>query len=125
MHLSIEVVREPSIVVQPAQVRATDIADLEFLVARGTARVGQGLELALAVASDLLGLAQLEVLRHCEVDAAGGAEDFDLLEARAYGFGEVVYLFELRVVRQYMQLIVVSSGVVGMKTGSSRGYSFA
>jgi len=97
VHFPIEVVRQSSIVIQPAQVRATDIADLEFLVTRGPTGVGERLEFALPVGFYLLRLAQLEVLRHGEVDAAGCAEDFDFLQAGAYGFGEVVDLFELRV----------------------------
>ena len=49
MHLAVEVVREPAVVVQPAQVRAADVAHLQLLVARGAGRLGERPELALAV----------------------------------------------------------------------------
>lgn len=48
MHLSEKVIRQPSIVVEATQVRATHIADLQFLMARRTGRILEILQIPLA-----------------------------------------------------------------------------
>jgi hypothetical protein len=48
MHFTEEVVRESTIVVETTEVRATDVTDLELLVAGGTRSIGKGLELPFA-----------------------------------------------------------------------------
>lgn len=62
MHFPVKVIRQSSVIVEPRQVRATDIADLQLLVSRRARRVRQLLELALALLLGVLGLAQLEEL---------------------------------------------------------------
>ena len=89
MHLAIEVVCQPPVVVQPTQIRAAHVADLQLLVARGPARVRQSLELALPVRLDLLRLPQLEMLGDGDVDGADGAERLDLLQRNGDSSAEV------------------------------------
>lgn len=74
-------IRQPAVIVESAQVRAADVAHLEFLVAGGAGGVGEGLEFALAVGADGLSLTELEVLGHGEGDAACAGEDLDFFEA--------------------------------------------
>lgn len=64
MHFSIEMIRQPPIVIQPTQIGTAHIADLEFLVARGPGGVGEGLEFALFLLFRLLGGAHFEEFRH-------------------------------------------------------------
>lgn len=89
MHLSVKVVRQPAVVVEPAEVGAADVADLQLLVARGAGRVGEGLELLFALGLLLAGLADAEELVHGAGDFAHGAENFDFEEAVVDGCREV------------------------------------
>jgi hypothetical protein len=95
MHLAVKVVGEAAIVVEARQVGAADVADLQLLVARGPAGVGQGLELALLVALGLHGLLDAEELLVGARDLGGFAQDFDFEQARLDGLGEVGDLFQL------------------------------
>lgn len=97
MHLTIEVVRQPAIVVEPAEVCAADVADLQLLVARGPAGVGEGLEVSLALLLGLLGLADLEVLLDGARDAPFLGQDGDLEQACVDGLGDVGDLLQQRV----------------------------
>lgn len=87
MHLPIEMIREPTIVIQPAQIRAAHVAHLELLMARRAGGVGQGLELALFFLFGGFGDADFVVLRDGEGDAGGFAEDGDFEEARVDAVG--------------------------------------
>lgn len=95
VHLAVEVVGEAAVVVEPAEVGAADVADLQLLVARGTGRVGEGLELLLAVELGLRGLAHAEELVLGARDFGHGAEDLDFEEAVADGRGEFGDALEL------------------------------
>lgn len=88
-------VRQPPIVIQPTEISATDVTDLEFLVARGPRRVGERLEFALLLLLGLLGGADFEELGQRARDAAFLAEDGDFEEAGVDGAGEVRDLLEL------------------------------
>lgn len=107
VHLAVEVVRQPAVVVEPGEVRAADVADLQLLVARGPRGVGEGLEFALARLLLVLGGADLVELVEGEGDGAGFAQDGDLEEAGVDGFGEVGDLFQL-FCRQFSPLFLKS-----------------
>ncbi len=62
VHLSIEVIRQSSIVVEPRQIRSADVADLQLLVAGWTTGVAEILKLTLAFGLRLRGLAYTEEL---------------------------------------------------------------
>ena len=87
MHLPIKVVRQPAIVIQPRKIRAADVANLELLVARGTARFGERAEFALFVFLGGFGETDLVELGSGEGYAAGVAEDGDFEEAGVDGLG--------------------------------------
>lgn len=89
MHLAVEMVGQAAVVIQPGEVGAADVADLELLVAGGTGGVGEGLELALALHLGLGGLAHLEELVVGAADLAQVAEDLDLLQAAVDGVAQV------------------------------------
>lgn len=95
MHLAVKVVSQPAVVVEPAEVGAADIADLQLLVAGRARGVGQGLELLLALGFLLAGLADAEELVLGAGDFAHGAEDFNFEEAAVNGRCEVRDGFEL------------------------------
>jgi hypothetical protein len=83
VHLSVEVICEAAIVIEATEVCATDVADLEFLVARGPRRIGQRLQLALALRLGLYRLPDPEELVLGAGDFGHGAEDLDFQEAIA------------------------------------------
>lgn len=62
MHLAVKVVGQPAVVVEPAEVGAADVADLQLLVAGRTRRIGEGLEFLFALGFLLAGLAHAEEL---------------------------------------------------------------
>jgi hypothetical protein len=95
MHLSVEVVRQATVVVKSAEVRTADVADLEFLMSRRTRRVGERFELLLTVGFGLRGLADAEQLVLGTGDFAHGTEDFDFEEAVVNGGCEIGDAFEL------------------------------
>ena len=95
MHLSEEMVGQPSVVVQSAQVGAADVADLQFLVTRRTRGILEVLEITLIsfflmlCCSDFVHFIQ----GHC--DRTSFAEDGDLEEASVDSIAEIGDLFEL------------------------------
>ena len=91
VHLPVEMIGQAPVVVEPAEVGAAHVADLQLLVSRGPAGVGQGLELALALGLGGLGLADAEHLVVGAGDLAHLAEDLDLGQARGDGGAEVGY----------------------------------
>ena len=93
MHLAIEMIRESSIVVQPAQIRAADVTDLKFLMTAGTGGVREGFEIAFFLLFGGFGDTDFVVLGHCERDGGGFAQDGDFKQAGVDGCGEVGYLF--------------------------------
>lgn len=78
MHLSKEVIGQTPVIIQPAEVGAANVADLQLLVSTGPRCVGQCFEFPLAILLHLFQLANLEVFRHGGIDAAQLAEDLDL-----------------------------------------------
>lgn len=97
MHLPVEMIRQPPIVVQSTQIRTAHVTDLQLLMPAGARGVGQGFELALFFFFAGLGGADLVELGVCGVDGAGFAQDADFEEAGVDGAGEVGDLFELKV----------------------------
>jgi len=95
MHLPVKMVRQSPIVIQPTEIGATDVADLELLVARGTRRVGERLQFALFLLLGLLGGAHFEEFCQRARYAAFFAKDGNFEEAAVDGAGEVGDLFEL------------------------------
>lgn len=95
MHLPVKVIRQPAVIIQPGQVRATDVADLQLLMARGPRGVRKGLELALFVALGLHGLFDAEEFFVRARHFGGFAKDFDFEESGFDGFREVGDLFQL------------------------------
>ena len=87
VHLSEEVVRQTAVVVQSREISATDVADLQLLVARGTRCILEVLELTLALFLLVLCCANLVQFVEGLRDGAGFAEDRDFEEARVYCFG--------------------------------------
>lgn len=89
MHLSIKVIRQPTVVVQAGEICAADVADLQLLVARRAGGVAEGLELLLALELLLLGLPHAEELVVGAADLAQLAQDLHLEQAVVDGRGEV------------------------------------
>jgi len=89
-------VRQAPVVVEPAEVCAADIADLQFLVARRPRGVGQVLELPLAIEFRLGGLADLVKLVDGLEYLTLLAQDLGLDGAALDGLVEFVDAFELR-----------------------------
>jgi len=97
MHLPIKMIRQPPIIIQPTQIRAAHIADLQLLVAAGPRRIGQGLELRLVLGLCEQGGADPHVLLEGARDQARRAQDLDLEQARLDARGEVADLLQQRV----------------------------
>lgn len=80
VHLPVEMIGQPPVIVEPAQIGAADITHLELLVTRRTRGIRQLLEFLFALCFCLLGLAYAVVF----VDGAGDlpyfAEDLDFEE---------------------------------------------
>lgn len=107
VHLAVEVVGQPTVVVEPTQVRAAHVAHLQLLMARRARSVRQGAQVSFALLFRLLGLAHLEVLVRRARDAAFFAQDADLDEAGVDGLGEVRDLFQLhRLLVQLTALLI-------------------
>jgi hypothetical protein len=69
MHFAEEMVRESTVVVETTEVCATDVADLEFLVARGTRRIGEGLQFPFAAFFLVFGGSNFVELVDCKAHA--------------------------------------------------------
>lgn len=95
MHLPIKVIRQPPVVVQPTQIRAAHVADLEFLVAAGPGGIGEGAQFAFFFLLGSFGSADLVEFTDGGADGTGFAEDADFEEASVDGAGKVGDLFEL------------------------------
>ena len=80
MHLPIEMIRKAPIIVQPTQIRPTNIAHLEFLMTRGPTRITKGLELPFLLLLCSFGHPDFVVLSHGERDLGIVAQDRDLEE---------------------------------------------
>lgn len=96
MHLSVKVIRQATVVIKSTEVRTADVADLKFLMSRGTRGVGERFELFLTVGFGLRGLANAEELVLGTGDFAHGTEDFDFEEAVVNGGCKIGDTFELR-----------------------------
>ena len=81
MHLAVKMIRESTIIVQATEIRATHVADLQFLVARRARGVGQCFKIPLLVFFRGLGDANLVVLGHGEGDAGCFTQDGDFEES--------------------------------------------
>ena len=97
MHLPIEMVGQAPIIIQPAQVGTTHIADLQLLMPARPARIVQVLEVALLVGAGVQGLLQLVMLLDGERDAAHLAHGLDLQQARLDGAVEAADRLQQRV----------------------------
>jgi len=95
MHLSKEVICQPSVVVESTQVGTADVADLQLLMARRTRGILEILEIALAGLLLVFRRADFVHFRHGHCDGAGLAEDGDFEKAAVDGVGEVGDLFKL------------------------------
>jgi hypothetical protein len=95
MHLAEEMVCQTSVVVEPAQVGAANVANLKLLVARRTGSVCQGLELTFLLVLSLLELPYLPKLSDGLIDRAIFGENPDLLEANINVLVELVDCFVL------------------------------
>ena len=95
MHLSIEMIRQTSVIVQPTQIRSTYITDLQFLMPRRTRCVGKGFEFPLLLLFGRFSDVDFVELGDGRGDGAGFAEDGDFEETGVDGAGEIGDLFEL------------------------------
>lgn len=95
VHLPVEVIRQPAIIVESTQIGTANVADLQLLVARRAGRVSKVFELALAGLFLVFGCADLEQLVISLGDAAHLAQDRDLEQARVNRLGELRDLFQL------------------------------
>lgn len=95
MHLSEEVIRQTTVVIQSTEVCAAHIADLQFLVARGAGGILEVFEFALTSFLLVFGGADLVEFVEGEGDGACFSEDGDLEETCVDCFGEVGNLFQL------------------------------
>lgn len=95
MHLPVEMIRQPPIIIQSTQIGSTDIADLQFLMPRGTRGVGEGFKFALFILFGGLCDVDLVEFRDGGGDGAGFAEDGDFKETSVDGTREVGDLFKL------------------------------
>ncbi len=95
MHLPIEMIRQPSIIVKPTEIGSTYITDLQLLMPRGTGRIRKGFEFSLLFFFGSLG--DVYFMEFCDGcgDGAGFAEDGDFEEPGIDGAGEIGDLFEL------------------------------
>ena len=95
MHLPIKVIRQPPIIIQPTQIRAAHIANLQLLMAAGAGGVREGFQLPLFFLFGGFGGADFVEFGDGRGDAAGLTKDGDFKKAGVDGAGEVGYLFEL------------------------------
>lgn len=95
MHLSVEMIRQTSVIVQPTQIRSTYITDLQFLMPRRTRRIGKGFEFTLLLLLGRFSDVDFVELGDGRGDGAGFAEDGDFEETGIDGAREVGDLFEL------------------------------
>lgn len=95
MHLSEEMVRQPTIVIETTQVRAADIAHLQLLVTRRSGGILKILQFSLTRFLLVLGCADLVKFVQGLCDGAGFAQHRDLEETRVDGFGQVGDLLQL------------------------------
>lgn len=86
MHLSEEMVRQPTIVIETTQVRAADIAHLQFLMTRRTGGILEVLQFAFTCFLLVLRGADLVQFVQGLCDGAGFTQHRDLEEARVDGF---------------------------------------
>ena len=95
MHFAVEMIRQSSIVIQPAQIRPAHVANLKLLVPAWPRRIRKGTELALFLFLGSLGGSDL--IEFCDGggDGARFAEDGDFEESSIYSAREVGDLFEL------------------------------
>ena len=93
MHLSIKMVRQPPIIIQPRQIRTTHIADLQLLVAARPRCIRERLEFGLVLGLGEQRRADTDVFFQGARDEGGCAEDFDFEEAGLDGFREIGNLF--------------------------------
>lgn len=93
MHFPIKVIRQPPIIVQSTQIRATHITNLQFLVTRRPGGVREGFQLSFFFFFGRFGGADFVVFVNGECDGGGFAEDGDFEESGINGVGEVGYLF--------------------------------
>lgn len=94
MHLAKEVIRQSSVVVEPRQIRTTDIAHLQLLMPARSTRIAQRLQLPLPLLLLHLGQLQLVEFLHGKVDRAFLAHDLDLYDAGFDGTAQVGDLLE-------------------------------
>lgn len=95
MHLAEEVVRQSSVIVESAQVRAAHVTDLQLLVTRWTGCILQVFEIALDSLLLVLCGADLVHLIQGQCDRARLAEHRDFEKARVDGVVQVGNLFQL------------------------------
>lgn len=81
MHLPVEVIRQPPIIIQATQIRATHIAHLQLLMPTGPTGIAQRLQLALLVGLGRQRLADAEELLVRARHLARLAQDLDLEQA--------------------------------------------
>lgn len=87
MHLPIKVIRQSPIIVQSTQIRATHVADLQFLVTRRPGGVGEHFQISFFFFFGGFGSADFMMLEDCEGDGRGFSEYGDFEETRVNGVG--------------------------------------
>lgn len=80
MHLPKEMIRQPPIIIQPRQIRATNIADLQLLMSRRSRSIRQSLEFAIPlIPLNLRNPDPMELL-HSKIHRAFLSHDLNLLQ---------------------------------------------
>lgn len=97
MHLPIKMVRQSAIVVQPTQIRTTDIAHLQLLVPARPAGITERLELPLLVSLLLHRSSDPEELLVGPADLALLPQDLDLHQAALHALTQVADCLEQRI----------------------------
>lgn len=87
MHLPIEMVRQSPIIIQTRQVSSADIADLQFLMSRGTGCIRKGLEFAFLFLFGSFGGANFVVFQDGECDRGRFAKNCNFEKAGVDGVG--------------------------------------
>lgn len=95
MHLSEEVIRQSSVIIKSAEVGATDVAHLQFLVAGRSGGILEVLQITLGSFLLVFRGANLVHLVQSHCDGASFAENGDLKKARIDRVVEIGYLLEL------------------------------
>jgi len=101
MHFPIKVVRQPSIIIQPTQIRSAHITDLQLLMSTRSRRIAQCLQLSLLITLRLHRLPNPKELLICPTNLTLLTQHLNLQQPRLNTLAQIANLLQQRIRLSY------------------------